>query len=41
MMTIECTDFEEFLNTIKGLVIRGLTFSANTNTMKITLTGGY
>lgn len=40
-MTIECTEFEEFLNVIKELVIRGLTFSSNVNTMKITLSGGY
>ncbi len=40
-MTIECTDFEEFLNVIKGLVVRGLTFSSNASTMRITLTGGY
>jgi len=41
MMTIECTEFEEFMNAIKALVIRGLTFTANTNTLRITLTGGY
>lgn len=40
-MTIECYDLEEFMNVIKELVIRGLTFSSNANTMKITLSGGY
>lgn len=40
-MTIECIDMQEFLNVIKGLVMRGLTFDANATTFKITLTGGY
>jgi len=40
-MTIVCTEFEDFLNTINGLVVRGLTFTAYTDKLRIVLTGGY
>jgi hypothetical protein len=39
--TISCTDLRQFLNTIAGLVERGLRFEADADTLKITLTGGY
>jgi len=40
-MTIKCHDEQSFLDTIRGLVERGLTFDANTANHEITLTGGY
>jgi hypothetical protein len=38
-MTIDCKDFEQFLNVIAGLVQRGLGFRADAETLKINLTG--
>lgn len=40
-MTIRCTDLDNFLDTIQGLTIRGLTFTADTYTFQIKLTGGF
>jgi hypothetical protein len=40
-MDITCSDIAQFLEIIQGLVMRGLTFSADANALKITLTGGY
>jgi len=40
-MTISCNDLKDFLDTIAGLVERGLTFSANGSTLEIRLTGGF
>lgn len=40
-MTIHCADIHEFLDTIRGLVERGLTFKAKAHSLTIELTGGY
>ncbi len=40
-MTINCRDEEQFMDTIHGLVVRGLTFKADRDSYTITLTGGY
>jgi len=40
-MRIYCITMEEFLDTIQGLVVRGLTFQANTGNFLIELEGGY
>jgi len=40
-MTIDCQTEEQFYDTIKALVERGLTFKANAATLDITLTGGF
>lgn len=40
-MTIYCDTIEEFLDVIAGLVRRGLTFTAESKTFEIVLTGGY
>lgn len=42
-MTIHCTTHEEFLDTVAGLVQRGLTFTSEVSRGLhiITLTGGY
>lgn len=40
-MTIQCDTRDEFLDTIHGLVLRGLTFKANASTFSIILLGGY
>ena len=38
---IECDTLEQFLDTIEGLIKRGLTFQSKTNNLTIELTGGY
>ena len=40
-MTIECKTLTDFLDTVEGLVKRGLMFIANGTTWVITFTGGY
>ena len=40
-MLIHCNDREDFLETIDGLVRRGLTFKADGSTLEITLLGGF
>jgi len=40
-MKIECDNLEQFLNTIEGLVKRGLMFNSCAHNLSITLTGGY
>ena len=40
-MIIYCDDIAQFLDTIEGLVRRGLTFKADFRTFNITLTGGF
>lgn len=40
-MIIKCHDLPAFLDTIEGLVHRGLTFDANASNLTITLLGGY
>lgn len=40
-MTIFCPDIAAFLDTLQGLVQRGLTFKAYHSTLTIELTGGY
>jgi hypothetical protein len=40
-MTISCTCLERFLDTIDGLVSRGLTFKADADKMEVYLTGGF
>ena len=40
-MTIICSTQVEFIDTIAGLVVKGLTFDADAQTLKIVLTGGY
>ena len=40
-MKIECSTLNEFLDTIEGLVKRGLTFHSKTSNLTIELTGGY
>lgn len=40
-MTISCTDLKDFLDTIAGLVERGLGFHANGSTLEIRLTGAF
>ena len=40
-MTINCYDIESFLEVVSGLVKRGLTFTADAGTFKITLLGGF
>lgn len=40
-MKIDCDNLENFLNVIKGLVERGLTFESFVNNFTIKLTGGY
>lgn len=40
-MTIQTMTLNEMLDIIAGLVSRGLTFKADTATLKITLTGGF
>jgi hypothetical protein len=41
MMQIQCETLTQFLDVIAGLVHRGLTFKANSDTYKIELLGGY
>ena len=36
-----CTDLDQFLDIIAGLVKRGLTFRANADRLTIELLGGY
>lgn len=38
---INCTDMEDFLDTITGLVQRGIGFRAYANLLKVVLTGAY
>jgi len=38
---IICNDIAQFLDCVQGLVMRGLTFSADAHRLTITLTGGY
>jgi len=40
-MTILCTDHQDLIKTISLLVERGLTFTAETEHLKIELSGGY
>jgi hypothetical protein len=40
-MTINCTTFDEFMQTIGQLVVRGLTFRADAHKLTIELLGGY
>ena len=40
-MSIVCDSLEVFLDTVRGLVERGLTFDAQTDTLTIKLTGCY
>lgn len=40
-MTVECSNLDNFLDTVAGLVKRGLTFNADAEALTITLTGGY
>lgn len=40
-MTIDCTDLHQFADMIAGLVLRGLGFSADAQTLRITLTGAH
>ena len=40
-MIIECNTLTEFLDSIAGLVERGLTFHSNTKNLTINLTGGF
>ena len=40
-MTIYCNCIERFLDTIEGLVRRGLTFRADADKMEIHLLGGF
>jgi hypothetical protein len=40
-MTIQCDTLENFLDTIEGLVKRGLTFQSSTASYTIVLLGGY
>lgn len=40
-MTISCSCLERFLDTVQGLVTRGLTFKADADKMEIYLTGGF
>lgn len=39
--TIRCQDLEQFLEVVRGLVMRGLTFEADADRLSIVLTGGY
>lgn len=41
MSTIQCASLDDFLNTIHGLVARGLVFHADSDRLRITLTGGH
>lgn len=41
MSKIECCTMTQFLNTIAGLVERGIRFEAHAESLTITLTGGY
>lgn len=40
-MIIDCTTFDEFMDTIGCLVERGLTFRADAHKLSIILLGGY
>lgn len=40
-MTIICSDLDDFLDTIAGLVRRGLTFKGRQRDLTIELLGGY
>lgn len=40
-MKIVCYDLTKFLDIIGELVVRGLQFNADADTLVITLTGGY
>lgn len=40
-MTIYCHDFESFMNVVYECVTKGLRFEANTEKLKVVLTGGY
>ncbi|CAK6596207.1 unknown function [Klebsiella phage vB_Kpn_K12P1.1] len=40
-MVITCKTFNDFMDTVEGLVKRGLTFNADGTSWTITLTGGY
>jgi hypothetical protein len=41
MMTIKCDTMTDFVEVIRGLVEKGLTFEAHTLGLTITLTGGF
>ena len=38
---ITCDTFMDFMEVIQGCVQRGLTFTAETGRLRVTLTGGY
>lgn len=40
-MTIHCTDVADLVDVCARLAEKGLTFEASTDTLTITLTGGY
>jgi len=40
-MSIACDDLAQFLDTVAGLVARGLTFRADAGAFLIHLTGGF
>lgn len=40
-MTIECATITQFLDTVAGLVARGLGFKADVGSLTINLTGAY
>ena len=40
-MTIQCYTIKELIEVCAGLVSTGVTYEAHTNTLLITLTGGY
>jgi hypothetical protein len=41
MYTITHSTAQQFYNTIQAMLIRGLTFTADADTLTVTLTGGY
>lgn len=40
-MVIQCTSYENFIETVAALVARGLGFKADAGTLAIKLTGAY
>jgi hypothetical protein len=40
-MFIHCADMKQFMDCLSALVLRGLTFESNADTLQIELTGGY
>ena len=41
MKVINCDNLEQFVDTIYLLTVKGLTFEADSDKLKIVLTGGY